>query len=52
MFSYTGLTPQQVDELKDVHGIYMLRSGRVCMAGLNERNIDKVCDAIASLFAH
>lgn len=52
MFSYTGLTPQQVDELKDVHGIYMLRSGRVCMAGLNEGNIDKVCDAIASLFAH
>ncbi|MCF5714134.1 MULTISPECIES: aromatic amino acid transaminase [Pseudomonas syringae group] len=52
MFSYTGLTPQQVDELKDVHGIYMLRSGRVCMAGLNEGNVDKVCDAIASLFTH
>ncbi|MCF5746617.1 aromatic amino acid transaminase [Pseudomonas tremae] len=52
MFSYTGLTPPQVDELKDVHGIYMLRSGRVCMAGLNEGNVDKVCDAIASLFTH
>jgi len=50
MFSYTGLTPEQVDELKNVHGVYLLRSGRMCLAGLNEGNIDKVCDAIASLF--
>ncbi|MEE4623790.1 amino acid aminotransferase [Pseudomonas alliivorans] len=50
MFSYTGLTPAQVDELKDAHGVYLIRSGRMCLAGLNEGNIDKVCDAIASLF--
>ncbi|MCQ9473253.1 aspartate/tyrosine/aromatic aminotransferase [Pseudomonas alliivorans] len=50
MFSYTGLTPAQVDELKDTHGVYLIRSGRMCLAGLNEANIDKVCDAIASLF--
>ncbi|MBP0939806.1 amino acid aminotransferase [Pseudomonas alliivorans] len=50
MFSYTGLTPAQVDELKDTHGVYLIRSGRMCLAGLNEGNIDKVCDAIASLF--
>ncbi|MBC3956730.1 amino acid aminotransferase [Pseudomonas triticifolii] len=50
MFSYTGLTPVQVDELRDTHGVYLIRSGRMCLAGLNEGNIDKVCDAIASLF--
>lgn len=50
MFSYTGLTPAQVDELKDAHGVYLIRSGRMCLAGLNEGNIDKVCDAVASLF--
>ncbi|MGG5286761.1 aromatic amino acid transaminase [Pseudomonas viridiflava] len=51
MFSYTGLTPAQVDELKDTHGVYLIRSGRMCLAGLNEGNIDKVCDAIAGLFS-
>ncbi|EKN46152.1 MULTISPECIES: aromatic amino acid transaminase [Pseudomonas syringae group] len=51
MFSYTGLTPAQVDELKDTHGVYLIRSGRMCLAGLNEGNIAKVCDAIAGLFS-
>ena len=51
MFSYTGLTPAQVDELKDTHGVYLIRSGRMCLAGLNEGNIDKVCGAIAGLFS-
>ena len=51
MFSYTGLTPAQVDELKDTHGVFLIRSGRMCLAGLNEGNIDKVCDAIAGLFS-
>ncbi|SHN15309.1 aromatic-amino-acid transaminase [Pseudomonas asturiensis] len=51
MFSYTGLTPAQVDELREAHGVYLIRSGRMCLAGLNEGNIDKVCDAIASLFS-
>ncbi|WP_122558325.1 aromatic amino acid transaminase [Pseudomonas viridiflava] len=51
MFSYTGLTPAQVDELKDTHGVYLIRSGRMCLAGLNEGNVDKVCDAIAGLFS-
>ncbi|GFM82410.1 aminotransferase [Pseudomonas cichorii] len=50
MFSYTGLTPEQVDELREKHGVYLVRSGRVCMAGLNEANIGKFCDALGSLF--
>ncbi|WNW12845.1 amino acid aminotransferase [Pseudomonas sp. DTU_2021_1001937_2_SI_NGA_ILE_001] len=51
MFSYTGLTGEQVDELRDKYGVYLVRSGRMCLAGLNESNVDKVADAIASLFA-
>ncbi|MEN1834247.1 amino acid aminotransferase [Pseudomonas lijiangensis] len=51
MFSYTGLSPEQVDELREKYGVYLIRSGRVCMAGLNEANIGKFCDALGSLFA-
>ncbi|KQQ49308.1 aromatic amino acid aminotransferase [Pseudomonas sp. Leaf127] len=50
MFSYTGLTAEQVEELKDTHGVYLIRSGRMCLAGLNDSNVDRVADAIASLF--
>jgi aromatic-amino-acid transaminase len=35
MFSHTGLTAAQVDRLRDEYGIYMLRSGRICLAGVN-----------------
>lgn len=51
MFSYTGLTGEQVDELRNTHGVYLVRSGRLCLSGLNEANVDKVATAIASLFA-
>ena len=51
MFSYTGLSPEQVDELREKYSVYLIRSGRVCMAGLNEANIGKFCDALGSLFA-
>lgn len=49
MFSYTGLTAEQVDILKDKYGIYLLRSGRMCAAGLNLKNIDYVADAIVEV---
>lgn len=49
MFSYTGLTAQQVDRLRDEFGVYMIHSGRVCMAGLNKVNADRVAQAIAQL---
>lgn len=49
MFSYTGLTADQVDQLKDQYGIYLVRSGRMCVAGLNLNNIDYVADSIASV---
>ena len=46
MFTYTGLSADQVDRLKDEHGVYLLRSGRMCVAGLNERNVGVVANAI------
>ncbi|MBO6151544.1 MAG: aspartate/tyrosine/aromatic aminotransferase [Acinetobacter sp.] len=49
MFSYTGLSAEQVDILKDQYAIYLLRSGRMCAAGLNLKNIDYVADSIAEV---
>lgn len=48
MFSYTGLTPEQVDHLRDEFGIYMVRSGRANVAGLASENLPYVAKAIAS----
>lgn len=49
MFSYTGLTGEQVDILKDKYGIYLVRSGRMCAAGLNLNNIDYVAESFAEV---
>ncbi|XP_076630769.1 glutamate oxaloacetate transaminase 1 [Colletes latitarsis] len=46
MFSYTGLTERQVEHLINHYHIYMLRSGRINMCGLNENNLDYVANAI------
>ena len=49
MFSYTGLTVAQVDALREQHGIYLLRSGRLCVAGLNAANLTQVATAMAAV---
>ncbi|WP_428483624.1 aromatic amino acid transaminase [Rhodopila sp.] len=49
MFSYTGLTARQVDHLREEHAIYLLRSGRLCITGLNDTNIEAVAEAIAAV---
>ena len=49
MFSYTGFSSAQVDKLRAEHAVYLISSGRVCMAGLNEQNLGKVVDAFASV---
>jgi aromatic-amino-acid transaminase len=49
MFSYTGLTVDQVERLKSEFGIYAVSTGRICLAALNARNIDYVADAIATV---
>ncbi|MGY8527677.1 amino acid aminotransferase [Paracidovorax citrulli] len=51
MFTYTGLSPEQVDRLKNEHGVYVLRSGRMCVAGLNDSNVGVVADAIGKVLA-
>ncbi|VVE65243.1 aromatic amino acid aminotransferase [Pandoraea captiosa] len=49
MFTYTGLTAAQVDVLREAHGVYLIRSGRMCVAGLNESNVAVVADSIAKV---
>jgi aromatic-amino-acid transaminase len=51
MFSYSGLTAQQVDRLRDEHGVYAVSSGRICVAALNSRNIDYVAASIAKVLS-
>ena len=49
MFSYTGLSPAQVDRLREEFAVYLVRSGRMCVAGLNSRNVEYVADAMAEV---
>lgn len=49
MFSYSGLTAEQVDRLREEHGVYAVSSGRICVAALNSGNIDNVAAAIAKV---
>jgi len=49
MFSYTGVSPAQADALRNEHGVYVLRSGRMCAAGLNAHNVDRVAAAFAAV---
>ncbi|KIF80886.1 amino acid aminotransferase [Noviherbaspirillum autotrophicum] len=49
MFSYSGLTKEQVGRLRDEFSIYAVDTGRICVAALNSRNIDAVVDAIAKV---
>lgn len=50
MFSFSGLTPVQVDELKNKHSIYIVTSGgRINVAGITAKNIDRLSTAIAAV---
>ena len=51
MFSYTGLSPEQVDVLREEHGVYLVRSGRMCVAGLNSNNVEATAVAFAKVLA-
>jgi aromatic-amino-acid transaminase len=51
MFSYSGLTSEQVDRLREDHAIYAVSSGRICVAALNRGNIQRVAEAIAAVIA-
>ncbi|XHS79573.1 aromatic amino acid transaminase [Burkholderiaceae bacterium UC74_6] len=49
MFSYTGMTPEQVDRLREEFGVYLIRSGRMCVAGLNTRNVEATAAAFVQV---
>jgi aromatic-amino-acid transaminase len=49
MFSYTGLSAGQVDRLRNEFAVYLIRSGRMCVAGLNTRNVEAAANAIAAV---
>jgi len=47
MFSFTGLTPEQVEEMAEFAHIYMTKDGRISMAGLNEHNIQYFAESMS-----
>jgi len=49
MFSYSGLNAAQMQRLRSEFGIYGVDSGRICVAALNEKNLDAVAKAIAAV---
>ncbi|MGP6422979.1 MULTISPECIES: amino acid aminotransferase [Pseudomonas] len=49
MFSYTGLSPEQVKNLRDHHSVYMVSSGRANVAGIDATRLDLLAEAIASV---
>lgn len=51
MFSYTGLTPAQVRTLREEFGVYLVGSGRLCMAALTQDTVEPAADAIAKVLA-
>jgi len=51
MFSFSGLTPDQIKALRDRHSVYAVGSGRFSVAGMTEANMDYLCSAIADILA-
>jgi aspartate/tyrosine/aromatic aminotransferase len=49
MFSFSGLTPEQVQALKKKYSIYIVGSGRINVAGITEQNVGPLCEAIADV---
>lgn len=49
MFSFTGLTAEQVARLQSEFAVYMVDNGRMCIAGLNNQNVEYVANAIAEV---
>jgi aromatic-amino-acid transaminase len=49
MFSYSGLSKDQMVRLRTEFGVYGTDTGRMCVAALNSKNIDHVCASIAKV---
>ncbi|KAK3320499.1 pyridoxal phosphate-dependent transferase [Cercophora scortea] len=46
MFAYTGLTPEQMDQLAKEHSVYATRDGRISVAGITSENVGRLAEAI------
>ncbi len=51
MFSYSGLSKEQVVRMREEFAVYAIESGRICVAALNTRNVDYSADAIAKVIS-
>jgi aspartate/tyrosine/aromatic aminotransferase len=51
LFSFTGLSKEQVEILKDKHSIYIVGSGRINISGLTTDNMGRICEAIAEVLS-
>lgn len=49
MFSFSGLTPEQVAKLKDEHAVYIVGSGRISVAGITPHNLPHLVEAVAAI---
>ncbi len=49
MFSFSGLSRLQVDQLRNEHSIYIVGSGRINVAGITSSNIQRLCDCISKV---
>jgi len=49
MFSYTGLSATQMQRLRSEFGVYGVDSGRICVAAINSRNIERVVAGLAAV---
>jgi len=52
MFSFTGMTPAQVDRMTQRHAVYMTRDGRISLAGLNGAKVPYLADAMVEAMAN
>ena len=52
MFSFSGLTPEQVENLRQEKSIYIVGSGRVNVAGMTENNMETLSEAIAGVLCN
>ena len=49
MFSFSGLTSSEVEKLRNNYGVYILSSGRICIAAINKKNISYVAESISKV---
>lgn len=49
MFCFTGISPEQVEELRVKHHIYLTKDGRVSMAGVTSKNVSTIAEALHSV---